>query len=135
MTSIKGLAESYRKQICKTETLINLIYLYKDEIPDALYSVAKKTADSEEFEINLNGFMQGDNTKTNYYIIDGEKVTKGIRLKSINTLLKRLSTLVTDNDGIPQIIGDSIAISHQYPKQFKAVSGDVVLCEWGFTGD
>lgn len=130
MSSIKSLAENYRKQICKTETLINLIHLYKNEVPDALYSVAEKIANSEEFEISLNGFMQGDNAKINYYIIDGEKITKAIRLKSINTLLKRLSTVVTDNDGIPQIIGDSVAISYQHPKSFKAISGDVVLVEW-----
>ena len=125
------LAERYRETLSRLETLLSISKLYEKKLPKEVVAVFDEIADCEGLEVNFNGFMSKDNPNRNYYIIDGEYITKGISLVSANKFLKRLTCLTKDDEGLAMLVGDSLAMKYIYPKSFRAVSNETTLIEWG----
>ncbi len=76
----------------------------------------------------LKGFIL--DSELNYYVIDGIRQNDGFGFIFADPEKKRLQIYSRGSDGKPRLINEALMYCYYYPKSFKAVSGDVVLCEW-----
>lgn len=78
----------------KIKTLIELLYLYKDDLPEKLKESLIDIADNEAFEYDA------DDWRGNFKCVaDGADITNNYAITSVNRILKRITYYPTQDNG------------------------------------
>lgn len=105
------------------KTLVELLELYKDELPEKLKDSLHELADHKAFELG------GSYIKDFKCIADGIEIQDKYFITTFNKILKRITYNKHDNGHIITA-GENVAEFYLKPKSVRILSGKTVLMEW-----